>query len=108
MLITYLGDKASATVPALVSASLSENPDVRREVLFALAAIGPDSVRATPVLEKELTDPNAANRAVAAYALGKIGRGAKAAAKPARRTAERRSAGPRGQCVRPGEHRSAK
>jgi HEAT repeat protein len=79
MLITYLGDKAKATVPALVGALADENPDVRREVLFALAAIGPESVQATPVLEKELTDPNAANRAVAAYALGRIGPGAKAA-----------------------------
>jgi HEAT repeat protein len=79
MLITYLGSKAKATVPALVSALEDENPDVRREVLFALAAIGPDAVQATPVLEKELADPNAANRAVAAYTLGKIGPAAKSA-----------------------------
>ena len=79
LLITYLGPKAKATVPALATALDDKDPDVRREVLFALAAIGPDSAEATPAIIEELVDPNQTNRAVAAFALGKIGPAAKAA-----------------------------
>ena len=41
--------------------------------------MGPDAAPAMQAIEKSLSDPNATNRAVAAYALGKIGPAASAA-----------------------------
>lgn len=79
VLITYLGSKARATVPALASALADKNPEVRREVLFALAAIGADAAPAVDTIQKSLDDPEPGNRAVAAYALGRIGPAARAA-----------------------------
>jgi HEAT repeat protein len=78
LLITYLGPKAKATVPALGAALVDKDADVRRELLFALAAMGPDAAPAAPAIIKSLDDSNASNQAVAAYALGKIGPAAKA------------------------------
>ena len=109
LLIAYMGPKAKSTVPALAKALDDKDPDVRREVLFALAAIGPDAALATPAIVGDLSDPNIPNRAVAAFALGKIGPAAKEALPKLQE--ELRSSDPLvrgGQCVCPGEHRSAK
>src|SRR5690606_21460926 len=48
MLAAYLGPKAKNVVPALAAALADENADTRREVLFAIAAVGPDAASAVP------------------------------------------------------------
>ena len=47
--------------------------DYRREVEFALAAIGPDAKAAVPVLVEHMTSDDPKVRYTACYALGKIG-----------------------------------
>jgi HEAT repeat protein len=76
-----LGPKAKAAVPALAKALADEQApaDVRREVILALAAIGPDALEAAGALEANLSDDDPLLRAPAAYALGRIGPAAKAA-----------------------------
>jgi HEAT repeat protein len=74
-----LGPAAKDAVPELVQA-MSKEPqvDTRREIFFALAAIGP-SEEAVPELIKSLSHENVKVRNGATYALGKIGPPAKSA-----------------------------
>ncbi|GMQ80133.1 MAG: hypothetical protein BMS9Abin04_077 [Planctomycetia bacterium] len=82
-LVTLLGPKAKAAVPALIEALEDESNDglFRREVAFALGAIGPDAVSATDALGGCLAADDPELRTGATYALGKIGPPAKAATK---------------------------
>ena len=79
--IHELGTEAKSSASALVKALADERPEVRREVLFALAAVGADS-KAIPALLKSLEDPAEDVRHAAAYALGHMGPAAKAAIEP--------------------------
>jgi HEAT repeat protein len=70
-----MGPKAKAAVPALIEAmeTTKDDPLLRREVHFALAAIGPDAAAAVPQLTKALDDEIPEIRTSACYALGSIG-----------------------------------
>ena len=83
-LIARLATPAKAAVPGLIEALADRDADVRREVLFALATIGPDAAAAAPAIVGHLQDPEVRIRATAAYALGRIGPAAKAAIPPLR------------------------
>ncbi|MBX9790047.1 MAG: HEAT repeat domain-containing protein [Pirellulales bacterium] len=79
--IHELGAEAKPSAGALIKALADERPEVRREVLFALAAVGTDT-KAIPVLLKSLGDPAEDVRHAAAFALGRMGPTAKAAIAP--------------------------
>ena len=72
-IIGTMGDSASAAIKPLSRLLTSTDPVVRREAIFALAAIGPDAQSTVPGLIKSLNDPRFAHRGAAAYALGRIG-----------------------------------
>jgi HEAT repeat protein len=80
--ITELGPAAAAAVPRLVALYRSRRAhwQLRRDILEALAAIGPASETALPLLEKALRDGEVRVRYAAAVALGMIGPAGKAAA----------------------------
>ena len=73
--LAHIGPKAKAAVPALVAALDDPTAHVRREVLTALAAIGPAAGRAAaaPVAKRLETDPDLRVRQSAAFALGQFG-----------------------------------
>jgi len=78
LLIRRLGDDAASAVPALIEALKQEaetEDDLmfRREVQFALAAIGPKSQPAVAVLLSSLKSDREEIRASACFALGRIG-----------------------------------
>jgi HEAT repeat protein len=70
-----MGADAKGTVPALLEAidATKEDPLLRREIHFALAAIGPDAAAAVPKLTEALGDEVPEIRYSACYALGRIG-----------------------------------
>jgi HEAT repeat protein len=72
LVITEIGPEAKTAVPALTPLLADEMPDVRREAILALAAIGEASAPAVPQLAAALD--NKLNRIAATYALGSIGR----------------------------------
>src|SRR5262249_5447983 len=69
--IRELGPVAKDAVPALAERLQDERPEVRREVVLALAAIGDSAASAVPDLAKLLGDENVAPAAT--YAIGRIG-----------------------------------
>ncbi len=83
-LIRRMGPEAESAVPAIIKA-LEEEPQTdddvqfRREVQFALAAIGPGARAAVPVLIRSMSSQDRDVRASASFALGKIGPAARAA-----------------------------
>jgi HEAT repeat protein len=79
--INGLGKEAHSASGALLKALADERPEVRREVLFALASVGADS-KTIPTLLKSLQDPAEDVRHAAAFALGRMGPAAKAAVEP--------------------------
>ena len=84
-----IGAPAKAAIPALVTALGDKSAEVRREVLYALAAIGPDSRQALAAVVRSLaSDPDAATRHAAAYALGTLGPAAKDAVPALRKSLE--------------------
>lgn len=94
-LIQRMGAKAESAVPALVRllgqpAASEEDVMFKREVQFALAAIGPAAKDAVPALVASLAAEQEPVLASAAFALGKIGPDARAAV-PALRENLRRS-----------------
>jgi HEAT repeat protein len=72
-LIGQMGPKAAPALDALVSALGDKDPEVRREVLFALASLGESAAPAEGAIAKALDDPEPRVRAIAAYAEGRIG-----------------------------------
>jgi HEAT repeat protein len=66
-------------VEALLEALGDDRADIRAEICFALAGIGPKAAAATPALVKLLSDDSERVRYGATFALGKIGPQAKAA-----------------------------
>jgi HEAT repeat protein len=85
MVLYRLGPQAAPAVPALIAA-LAEPPAsdedrvFRRELQLVLAAIGPEAKEAVPALIESLASDDREVRGTAAYALGKIGPAAAAAA----------------------------
>jgi len=73
--LAHIGPKAQAAVPALVAALDDPTAHVRREVITALAAIGPAAGRAAAaaVAKRLETDPDVRVRQAAAFALGQFG-----------------------------------
>jgi len=81
LLIRRLGEDAAPAVPALIGtleqkAETEDDLMFRREAQFALAAIGPKSRPAVPVLLDSLKSDREEIRASACFALGRIGPGA--------------------------------
>ena len=72
-MLVDLGPKAQPALPALVAALADPDAHVRREVLFAMAAIGPEAAAAKDAILAVLGDSDAHVATVAAYALGRIG-----------------------------------
>jgi HEAT repeat protein len=78
--IGRIGAKAKQAVPLIASAIGDSSPDLRREALFVLAAVGPDAAPATPIVVKVLeNDPSPEVRHAAVFALGQIGPAARMA-----------------------------
>ncbi|NUQ61942.1 MAG: HEAT repeat domain-containing protein [Pirellulales bacterium] len=71
LVISEIGPKAEEAVPKLVERLKDRRPEVRREVILALAAIGKASVPAVPQLVEALGRP--VDRIPATYALVTIG-----------------------------------
>ena len=79
LLLHELGPKAKDAVPTLVEVLDDKRPEVRMEVLMAIAAIGPDAKVAAPAVVAALKDENQAVRRAAALAAGRIGPACRAA-----------------------------
>ncbi len=79
MILARMGPQAKTAVPALVTALRDDDPQTRREILFALGSIGPAASAAVPALIKSLDDEDMDVRYSAAFALGRIGPKASAA-----------------------------
>jgi HEAT repeat protein len=81
--LAQIGLEAKEAAPTLAEVvAQDKNPDAQREALFALAAIGPGAAKEASVIAAVLKADNERMRALAAYALGRIGPaaiGAKAA-----------------------------
>ncbi|HEX4149354.1 MAG TPA: HEAT repeat domain-containing protein, partial [Pirellulales bacterium] len=73
--LAHIGPKAKAAVPALVAALDDPAPHVRRVVLTALAAVGPEAghLAAGPVAKRLDMDTDVRVRQAAAFALGQFG-----------------------------------
>jgi HEAT repeat protein len=71
LVLRDIGPKAKGAVPALAELAGGPRPEVRREAILALAAIGEAAAPATPQLAKALDDP--LDRTAATFALGAIG-----------------------------------
>lgn len=79
-ILLRLGPEAKEAVPALIAAFKdSEDPDLRREIVYSLALIGPPSEPAVELLIENLSSEDPELRSVSTYALGKIGPSAKEA-----------------------------
>ena len=77
---TLLGPDAAEATPALIETlANSSNADEKRELQFALGAIGPAAQGAVPELTKSLSSDTPEIRYSAAYALAQIGPDAKTA-----------------------------
>ncbi|MFZ5831070.1 MAG: HEAT repeat domain-containing protein, partial [Planctomycetota bacterium] len=72
LVLADIGPKAKDAVPALTALLNSQAPEVRREAILALAAIGEAAAPSTPQIAKMLGDEHAA--AAATYALVQIGK----------------------------------
>ena len=83
-----LGPKAKAAVPQLIVALSDEDPEVRREVLYALGEIIQNSGPVDPAIIAKLDDPDMRVRTTAAYALGRAGPAANSAVPRLRRAVE--------------------
>jgi HEAT repeat protein len=82
--IGSIGPQATPAVPALMDLLGENDANVHGRAADALAKIGPEAV---PALIKALSDPVAAKRKAATWALGKMGPGATAAVPDLRRLA---------------------
>jgi HEAT repeat protein len=87
-LAAMLGPKAAPAVDALSAAIADKDPEVRREVLLALASLGEAAAPAQTAIAKALDDPEPRVRAIAAYAEGRIGPKAQAEVPRLRREME--------------------
>ncbi len=89
LLIGRLGPKAGKTAAAALTHALADqDAEVRREVLFALAELGPEAAGAKAEILKQLGDADPRVAAVAAYALGSLGEAGASAAPQLRKTLE--------------------
>jgi HEAT repeat protein len=86
--LAHLGPKAAVAVPQLVGALSDEDPEVRREVLYALGATIHNEGPVDPAIIAALDDPDMRVRATAAYALGRAGPAASSAVPRLRRAVE--------------------
>ncbi len=82
--IRRIGADAKPAVPALLQiwTAAADNFELRREVQFALGAIGPDAAAAVPQLIESLTAADPEVRYSACFALGSIGPAAEDALRP--------------------------
>jgi HEAT repeat protein len=74
-----MGAAAKDAVPAIAAALKTAPAPFKRELLFALAMIGPDSASALSEVTAALKDPSPEVQRPAIYALGKMGAAAKEA-----------------------------
>ena len=82
--VRRIGPDAKPAVPALLQIwkAAADNDDLRREVQFALGAIGPQAAVGVPQLIQSLTAQDPEVRHSACFALGSIGPAATAAIRP--------------------------
>ena len=79
-ILQRIGEDAAPAVPELIKAfEAEERTEVRREILFAIAHIGPAAVDAVAIGVKGTDDEDEGTRYAAFFALGKIGPPAMAA-----------------------------
>lgn len=88
--LVRLGPDAVGAVPALTGTLEDPDPELRREALFALGAIGPAAATATAEITKRLSDDEEKMEVkhAACFALGSIGPAAKVALPELRRQLE--------------------
>lgn len=81
-ILSAIGPAAKPAIGEFITALGDADPHCRGDAAVAIAAIGADAADAVPHLQKMVTDPSAVDglRYAAAYALGKIGPAAAAAA----------------------------
>lgn len=81
-ILSAIGPAAKPALAEFITALGDADPQCRGDAAVAIAAIGADAADAVPHLQKMVTDPSAVDglRYAAAYALGKIGPAADAAA----------------------------
>lgn len=81
-ILSAIGPAAKPAIGEFITALGDADPQCRGDAAVAIAAIGADAADAVPHLQKMVTDPSAVDglRYAAAYALGKIGPAAAAAA----------------------------
>jgi HEAT repeat protein len=78
-LLIKVSPDAAPAIPALAMTLADPQPELRRESLFALGAIGAAAAKVTDKIVEKLVDEEADVRHAACYALGKIGPDAQAA-----------------------------
>lgn len=73
LVLSSLGERARAAVPALIAVLNTEEPEVRREVIMALGAIGPEARAAMPALLEVMKSDDPAIVLAGTYSLGNMG-----------------------------------
>jgi len=79
--LSRLGSRARGALPQLIEAARSENQDLARCALLTIGGLGADGAPAIDVLVAKLGADDSMQRAYAAHALGRIGPGARRAAR---------------------------